>query len=99
MGLSAGIDSLIVWAVLSAVLWIGIPVGIFVFARRLLRAVERRSIRESQFAELAERLQRLEARLDDLADDTERLRDDQRFTRQLLVEPDVRGRGSSSGAA
>jgi hypothetical protein len=99
VGISAGIGPLIIWAVLSALIWVGIPVGIFVFARRFLRAVERRSIHESQFAELAERLQRLEARLDDLADDTERLREDQRFTRQLLAEPAAHGRGSSPGAA
>jgi len=99
LGNAGGLETMLAWAVLSALLWIGIPVGIFVFARRLLRAVERRSVRESQFAELTERLQRLEARLDDAVDDTERLRDDQRFTRELLLDRSTAGRHSSPGSA
>src|SRR5665213_1114053 len=83
---------------LSVAFWVGIPIGIFVLVRRLLRAIERRPVRESQIAELTERLQRLEARLEDIADETDRLRDDQRFTRQLLTEPVTGEHRSSPGA-
>jgi hypothetical protein len=92
------VEMVLVFA-LSVALWIGIPVAIFVFARRLLRAIERRSVRESQLAELTERLQRLEERCEHMADDAERLREDQRFTRQLLTERPASKPGSSSGAA
>jgi|GEM_PF-3421336 len=83
---SPSLFELVLFYALSVAFWIAIPLGIFVFARRLLRAIERRPVRESQIAELTERLQRLEARLEDIADETDRLRDDQRFTRQLLTE-------------
>lgn len=103
MGLTGGFDVIVVWAVMSALIWIGIPVGIFLFARRFLRAAERRSLNESQLVELREHVQRLEARLearlDDVADDTARLREDQRFTRELLLERPTKQNESSSGAA
>src|SRR5688500_3557539 len=89
---------MVVWAALSAILWIGIPVAIFVFARRLLRAIERRSVQESQVAELSERLQRLEAQYLDLANDNERLREAQRFTQQLLVARTTSDSGSVPSA-
>lgn len=97
-----GVEAIGLWAVLSVLVWIGIPVGIFVFARRFLRAVERRSVTESQLVELRERLQqleaRLDARLDDVTDDTARLREDQRFTRELLLQRPSEQREPSSGA-
>ncbi len=80
---SPSLFEVVLFFALNVALWIGIPLGIFVFARRLLRALERRSARESQIAELTDRLQRLEARMEDVADETDRLREDQRFTRQL----------------
>ena len=81
-------SGLVVWWLLSAALWIALPVGLFVFARRFLRAFERRSIREAQLAELSERMHRLEARLDDVIEENGRLREDQRFVRQLLSDRD-----------
>lgn len=84
--LGPGLFPVTLWFVVMAAIWIGIPVAIFVFARRLLRAIERRPVRESQTAELAERLQRLEERLYDIQDENERLGADQRFTRELLME-------------
>ena len=95
---SPSLFELVLFYALSVAFWIAIPLGIFVFARRLLRAIERRPVRESQIAELTERLQRLEARLEDIADETDRLRDDQRFTRQLLTEPVTGEHRSSPGA-
>ena len=72
--------------VLYAAFWVGLPVTVILYARRLLRAIERRSIGEAQLAELTERLQRLETLVESVADDTERLNEDQRFTRQLLTD-------------
>ena len=77
---------LALWWVLAALFWVGIPVGIFVFARRFLRAFERRSVREGELAALTERLQRLEGQLEDLDVENDRLRDEQRFLRQLLAK-------------
>jgi cell division protein FtsB len=94
-----GVVELVLGVVLTAAFWVGVPVAIFVFARRFLRAVERRSVRESQIAELTERLQRLEEHLYDLADENERLREDQRFTRELLLERSPEARRSPPGAA
>jgi biopolymer transport protein ExbB/TolQ len=92
------IEMLLAFA-LGVALWIGLPVAIFVFARRLLRAVERRSVGESQLAELTDRLHRLEERCGQIADDAERLREEQRFTQQLLTERAAAEPRSSSGAA
>lgn len=43
-----GVGDLVVWLVLTAAVFVGVPVAIFVFARRLLRTVERRPVREGQ---------------------------------------------------
>lgn len=83
--LEPGLFPVTLWFAVMAATWIGIPVAIFVFARRLLRAIERRSVREAQIAELTERLQRLEDRLCDMQDEHERLGADQRFT--VTVQP------------
>jgi len=77
---------LLIWSVVSAVVLIAIPVAIVVFARRLLRAVERRSVLEGRIAELGERVQRLESQYLDLADETARLREAERFTQRLLAD-------------
>lgn len=84
---SSSLFEVVLFFVLNVALWVGIPIGIFVFARRLLRALERRPLRESQIAGLTERLQQLEARVEDVAEETDRLRDGQRFTQQLLTKP------------
>jgi cell division protein FtsB len=76
-----------VTTLISVALYVGVPIAVVVFARRLLRALDRRSIREEQLAELTERLRRLEARVEEMEGENERLREDQRFTRQLLAGP------------
>lgn len=81
-----GVGELVIEMVLIAAFWVGVPVAIFVFALRFLRATEPRSIREGQTAELAERLQRAEEHLYDLADENERRREAQRFTHELLLQ-------------
>lgn len=73
----------IVWALFS----IGVPVALFLFARRVLRLLDRRSIHEEQLAALSEELRKLETRVEEVEQENERLREDQRFTRQLLEKP------------
>ena len=81
---------LMIWSLIVVLFWTALPVGLFVFARRFLRAFERRSIREAQIAELSERVHRLETRLEEIAEENDRLREDQRFVRQLLADRSAR---------
>ena len=76
----------ILFLALSGAAWVGVTAAVVLYARRMLRAVERRSVAETQVALLTERLQQLEARVESVSDDTERLHEDQRFTRQLLID-------------
>ena len=65
--------------------YIGIPVAIFVWARRMVRALENRTTGGAQLAAMQEQLLRLEQRVDDLADENERLLEGQKFMQQLLA--------------
>jgi hypothetical protein len=64
--------------------WIMLPVGVIYFARRVLRALERRSVSEGQISELSDRLRRMEERIEEVASDTARLEESQRFTTAIL---------------
>ncbi len=86
MHVGPGTGTMVVWFVSAAAFWIGLPVTLFVVGRRVLRALERRSLTESYSAGQAERMRRLAERVEDLADQTERIDNAQRFTTDLLRE-------------
>ena len=65
--------------------WLAIPLLLFYFGRRLARALERRSLAESHLAAIADRLYKLEERVEDVAMDTARLSEGQRFTTALYA--------------
>jgi hypothetical protein len=76
---------MIPYMVVVATIWIGVPVAIFLFGRRLLRAMEQRSVSQSELATIADRLARVEARIEDIASDQEKLAEGQRFTQKVLA--------------
>jgi hypothetical protein len=59
--------------------------GVFYFARRYIRAVERRTGSETELAELRERVAGLEDALDLTRREVERLETAQEFTTRLLA--------------
>ncbi|HUQ18911.1 MAG TPA: hypothetical protein VM099_04795 [Gemmatimonadaceae bacterium] len=68
---------------LMALGWLAIPLILFYFGRRIARALERRSLVESHLAAIADRLYKLEERVEDVAMDTARVSEGQRFTTAL----------------
>lgn len=93
-----GVVDLVLGTVGAAVFWVGVAVAIFVLVRRFLPAVERRSVPESHVAGLTERLQRVEEQLYELVNENERLREDQRFTSELLLERPISRHEPASGS-
>lgn len=75
--------------VLIGLVWIGVPVALFYFARRVLRALERRSLADSDMAVFNDRLHRLEERVEQIASDTERIEEGQRFASELLTRQET----------
>jgi hypothetical protein len=73
---------MILWILLMAV-YIGIPLAIFIFARRLLRTLERRTVAQRDLASLADRLEKLEERIEEIASHQDRLAEGQQFTHKL----------------
>jgi hypothetical protein len=73
------------WILLTILCWVGVPITIFVFARRLLRSLERRTLAQSDLAGLGDRLQKLEEHVEQIALDQDRLAEGQRFTNNLLA--------------
>ena len=75
------------------------PDAVILCARRVLRALEGRSAKESQvteLTELTERFQRLEDRVvDDMVDELKQLREGERFTRELLGSESRRTRADT----
>jgi hypothetical protein len=65
---------------------IGLPVVAFLVVRRLRPGVDGRSTEMAGTSELAERLLRIETRLEDLADENRRLAEANRFMTTLLSE-------------
>lgn len=72
--------------VIEVILWIGIPVAIFLFGRGVLRALNRRSVSESQVAEITDRLRRLEERVEEISSDNDRLSEAHQFATALLAK-------------
>jgi membrane protein implicated in regulation of membrane protease activity len=77
--------------VIQAAVFFAVPIGIFIFARRFLRAYERRSDGSGQLTELTERVRRLEERTEEMASENERLLEGQRFMTKLLAERPPQG--------
>ena len=80
---------------IGGVLWIGVPVAVVLYARRVLRALEGRSASNAQIADLTERLQRLEDRVEDMVTELEQVREGEQFTRALIG---AEGRRKPSGS-
>ena len=93
MGSFSAAEGLFVWALF----WIGIPVAIFLFARGLLRAIERRSTAERQLTELTSQLQRLQMRLGDVVDASARLPQDEPWSLHAAHDGTSGGMPSSTG--
>jgi hypothetical protein len=72
---------------LVVLFWIAVPVGLFLFGRRLLRSLDRRTVSQSDLAALSERLRRLEERVEDIGSETERISESSRFASALLAGP------------
>jgi chromosome segregation ATPase len=77
----------------AVVFWGSVLGGGFYFARRHVRALERRARDESELAELRQRVAHLEEALDGTQRDVERLEAAQEFMNRLLA-----GRRSGSDA-
>ncbi|HVD62551.1 MAG TPA: hypothetical protein VNC11_16880 [Gemmatimonadaceae bacterium] len=77
--------ALIVPYVLIALSWLAIPLVLFFFGRRLIRAVEGRTLIHSDLAAIADRLYRLEVRVEQVATDTEKISEGQYFASALLA--------------
>jgi hypothetical protein len=71
--------------VVAVAFWGTVLGGGFYFARRHVRALERRASDESELADLRQRVARLEEALDDTHRDVERLETAQEFTNRLLA--------------
>ena len=84
-GSMLAIIALGVSSVLVALSWMALPLVLFFFGRRLLRAVEGRSVIHSDLAAIADRLYKLEARVEQIATDTEKISEGQYFASALLA--------------
>ena len=73
-----GFYDLALFFVLSAFLWVGIPLGLFMLVRRLFRANERRTAAPAELEELRSQLETLQGQVADLANENARLRDARR---------------------
>ena len=71
---------------LEVLIWVAIPVGVFLFARGVLRALNRRSVAESQVAEINDRLRKLEERIEEVGSDNLRLSEAHQFATALLAK-------------
>ena len=76
-----GFYDLALFFVLSALLWVGIPLGLFMLVRRMLRANERRATAPAELQELRSQLEALQGQVADLANENARLRDARRLDR------------------
>jgi hypothetical protein len=79
---------LVLFYVMMAVVWVGIPVSIFAFARRFLRAYERRAAAPAELAELRAEILELQGQVADLAIENDRLREPPRLAHRLPREND-----------
>lgn len=68
------------------IVYIGIPVALFLFGRAVLRALNRRTVAESQVAEINERLRKLEERVEEVGSDNIKLSEANRFATALLAQ-------------
>jgi hypothetical protein len=75
-----------IWIVAAIIAWIGVPLGLFLFGRGVLRALNRRSVAESQVAEINERLRKLEERVEEVGSDNLRLAEAHQFATALLAK-------------
>ncbi len=75
---------LLMFAVMTLV-WVGIPLGLFVLAYRLVRAQERRAMASERVVELTMRVAKLEDRLDAMATELSEVAEAQRFNTALLT--------------
>lgn len=70
-----GFLDLALFFVLSAFLWIGIPLGLFMLFRRFVRANERRAASPAELQELRSQLEVLQGQVAELANENARLRE------------------------
>lgn len=78
---------MIFFALVSVIFWIAVPTGVFLFARRLLRSLDQRTVSQSELAAIAERLHRLEERIEEIGSEMEKISEGSRFATAPLTHP------------
>lgn len=88
--LMLAIIALIVPFGLIALSWLALPLTLFYFGRQLLRTVGAHSLSQSDVTAIADRLYRLEERVEQIATDTERIAEGQHFATALFAAHSTR---------
>jgi hypothetical protein len=78
---------MIFFFLMSVIFWILVPVGFFLFGRRVFLSLEQRRVSDIDTASLSDRMRKLEDRVEEMALDIERISDGQQFAAALLARP------------
>jgi hypothetical protein len=75
---------IIIFSAFTVGLYVVVPVALFRFGRRLLRALEQRSAAPEHASVLADRVAALEEQVEELSRENQRLTEQQQFATELL---------------